>query len=56
MATYDYTCSHCHEVFEIEKPIKDGDKEEKCLLCGNTLKKIFKPLPIRFEGTGWTKK
>jgi putative FmdB family regulatory protein len=54
MATYDYKCPKCDTLIEIEKPIQEGDSEERCPSCNTILKKIFKPNPIKFLGTGWT--
>lgn len=56
MARYDYYCKKCNEVKEIEKPIKDFDRAERCGGCNTELKRE-PPRDTSFvlKGTGWYK-
>jgi len=40
MPKYDYRCTACDKVFQIERPLGYLDEEE-CLSCGGTSRRIF---------------
>jgi len=51
MAFYDYKCSECENIFEIEKGMKEAPRDLKCPKCGNTdAKRVFnKPRVLKGE-------
>lgn len=42
MAKYNYKCLSCNTSVDIEKPMKDASREEKCE-CGEVLTRMFAP-------------
>jgi putative FmdB family regulatory protein len=52
MARYDYKCSACGNVFEVEHPM--GEKPEiSCPSCGAHADRVFDPSGISFQGSGF---
>jgi len=53
MPKYDYRCSACHTVTELTHGFHD-DRVHVCTECGvGTLKKLIKPAPVHFNGSGF---
>ena len=52
MARYDYKCSSCGNVFEVEHPMSETP-EVVCPNCGAPAAKTFSPSVIKFEGSGF---
>ena len=49
MARYDYKCSSCGNVFEVEHPMSETP-EVVCPSCGAPAAKTFSASGIKFEG------
>jgi putative FmdB family regulatory protein len=39
--TYEYACDVCDVELEIQKPMAESSREEKCEDCGNVLRRVF---------------
>lgn len=52
MARYDYKCSSCGNVFEVEHPMSETP-EVVCPSCGAPAAKTFSTSGIKFEGSGF---
>ncbi len=52
MARYDYKCSSCGNVFEVEHPMSENP-EVVCPSCGAPAAKTFSASGIKFEGSGF---
>lgn len=52
MARYDYRCSACGEVFEMEHGMTERP-EVTCPTCGAPAEKVFSASGIKFEGSGF---
>lgn len=52
MARYDYKCTACGEVFEVEHPMAETP-EIVCPSCGAKAEKVFSASGIKFEGSGF---
>lgn len=52
MARYDYKCSSCGNVFEVEHPMSETP-EVICPVCGKPAAKVFNASSIKFEGSGF---
>lgn len=52
MARYDYRCSSCGAVFEVEHGMTEHP-EVLCPSCGNTADKVFNASGIKFAGSGF---
>ncbi len=52
MARYDYHCTACDDVFEVEHGMTDHP-DVTCPTCGAPATKVFNPSGIRFEGSGF---
>ena len=52
MARYDYKCTSCGNVFEVEHPMSEHP-ELTCPLCGKPAERVFSASGIRFEGHGF---
>jgi len=54
MAIYCYKCKKCGKEFEVVKPIKQYNKEEKCHECGiPAIKQINTGVGVIFKGDGF---
>jgi putative FmdB family regulatory protein len=52
MPAYDFKCTSCSTVFEINRPMSTiGDAS--CPACGSVAKKVFSPVGVSFKGTGF---
>lgn len=52
MARYDYRCTGCGEVFEVEHGMMERPAVA-CPSCGGAAEKVFSPSGIKFEGSGF---
>ena len=52
MARYDYKCTSCDTVFEVEHPMSEHP-EVKCPTCGAPAERVFSASGIHFEGHGF---
>lgn len=52
MARYDYKCTSCGEVFEVEHHMSEHP-EVKCPTCGSPAERVFSASGIHFEGHGF---
>jgi len=52
MPAYDFRCTDCATIFEVNRPMATtGD--ESCPKCGAVATKVFSPTGIAFKGTGF---
>lgn len=52
MPAYDYRCTVCDTVFEVNR--KAGSTaEEPCPACGGATKRVFTPVGVVFKGSGF---
>jgi putative FmdB family regulatory protein len=54
MPRYDYECSNCSTVVEIEHSMKES-KQFKCDKCGKNMEKLISPPSLKFVGDGFYK-
>jgi putative FmdB family regulatory protein len=52
MARYDYKCSACGQVFEVEHPMSEKP-EISCPSCGAHADRVFDASGISFTGSGF---
>ena len=52
MARYDYKCTSCGNIFEVEHGMTEHP-EVTCPSCGATAQKVFNATGIHFEGSGF---
>lgn len=54
MARYDFKCTKCKKVFQIEQPMRDQLPTD-CPICyeKGTLRQIYQATPILFKGEGF---
>lgn len=52
MARYDYRCTACNKVFEVEHGMTEHP-DITCPECGAAATKVFNASGIRFEGSGF---
>jgi putative FmdB family regulatory protein len=52
MPVYDYRCDRCGMTFEVFHGV-DERPEVRCERCGQPARKLFRPVPIIFKGSGW---
>ncbi|MCS7192594.1 MAG: hypothetical protein NZ937_06405 [Armatimonadetes bacterium] len=52
MPVYDYHCDVCGQTFEVFHGV-DERPEVRCDRCGQLARKLFRPVPIIFKGSGW---
>ncbi len=52
MARYDYKCTSCGNVFEVEHPMSETP-EVICPSCGAPASKTFSASGIKFDGSGF---
>jgi putative FmdB family regulatory protein len=52
MPAYDFRCTECATVFEVNRSM--GTKgDEACPECGAVSTKVFSPVGVAFKGTGF---
>lgn len=52
MAVYDYRCSECGRVEEIEKPML-AIVEVTCSSCDHSMIRVWHPTAVSFKGSGF---
>lgn len=52
MPTYSYRCTECGNAFDIQQSFSDATLTE-CPVCGGKLRKIFSPVGVTFNGSGF---
>lgn len=52
MPAYDYRCTACDTVFEVNRRIGET-AEESCPECGGATKRLFTPVGVQFKGSGF---
>ncbi|MFA4043272.1 MAG: hypothetical protein HZRFUVUK_000037 [Candidatus Fervidibacterota bacterium] len=52
MPVYEYACDACKQHFDVEHSAEERP-QIKCPVCGSPARKVFKPVPIIFKGSGW---
>ncbi len=52
MPLYEYECQTCHHQFEVQQKFSDP-LIDKCIRCGNEVRKLISAPGIMFKGTGW---
>ncbi len=52
MARYDYKCTGCETVFEVEHPMSERP-DVKCPECGAAAERVFGTNGIVFKGSGF---
>ena len=52
MPTYEYKCERCSACFEIKQSYDDKPRAI-CHLCGGESRRVFRPVPIVFKGSGF---
>ncbi|MBC7591528.1 MAG: FmdB family transcriptional regulator [Salinibacterium sp.] len=52
MPTYSYRCTECDRAFDIVQAFTD-DTLTVCPTCGGKLRKIFSPVGVSFNGSGF---
>lgn len=52
MPVYEYQCTNCDHSFELKQSF-DAEPICSCPACSNEAKRLFKPAPIIFKGSGF---
>lgn len=52
MPTYSYRCTECDNAFDIQQAFTD-DTLSVCDVCGGKLRKVFSPVGVTFNGSGF---
>ena len=52
MPTYSYRCTECDNAFDIQQSFTD-DTLTVCPVCGGKLRKVFSPVGVTFNGSGF---
>lgn len=52
MPKYDYRCTPCDTVFEVDRPMS-AKGDELCPQCNEPATKLFSPVGVAFKGTGF---
>ncbi len=52
MPAYDYRCTSCEQVFEVNRPMS-ARGDEHCPACGCVGARLFSPVGVAFKGTGF---
>jgi putative FmdB family regulatory protein len=50
--TYSYRCTECDNAFDIQQSFSD-DSLTVCPVCGGKLRKVFSPIGVTFNGSGF---
>jgi putative FmdB family regulatory protein len=50
--TYSYRCTECDNAFDIHQSFAD-DTLTVCPVCGGKLRKVFSPIGVTFNGSGF---
>lgn len=52
MPTYSYRCRDCDTAFDVQQSFAD-DALTVCPTCGGPLRKVFSPVGVTFNGSGF---
>ncbi|ROS59293.1 putative FmdB family regulatory protein [Frigoribacterium sp. PhB160] len=52
MPTYSYRCTECGNAFDIVQSFTD-DSLTECPVCSGVLRKVFSPVGVTFNGSGF---
>ncbi|HID05711.1 MAG TPA: hypothetical protein EYP10_01035 [Armatimonadetes bacterium] len=52
MPVYEYACTACEHHFDVEHSAYEHP-DVVCPKCGASARKVFRPVPIIFKGSGW---
>ena len=52
MPTYSYRCTKCSVEFDIQQAFSDASLTV-CESCGGALRKLFSPVGVTFQGSGF---
>lgn len=52
MPTYSYRCQACAHAFDIQQSLSD-DALTTCPECPGALRKVFSPIGVTFQGSGF---
>ena len=52
MPTYSYRCTQCENAFDVVQSFSD-DSLTVCDVCGGPLRKVFSPVGVTFNGSGF---
>ena len=52
MPVYEYECSDCHKVFEVQQKLSDAPLSV-CPECDGSVKKLMSMSSFRLKGGGW---
>lgn len=52
MPAYDYRCTDCSNVFEVNRQM-GSTADEACPSCGGHAKRVFTPVGVAFKGSGF---
>jgi putative FmdB family regulatory protein len=50
--TYSYRCTACGNAFDIQQSMSDASLTD-CPACGGPLRKVFSPIGVTFNGSGF---
>lgn len=53
MPTYEFTCTNCEMVFDVNKSMKEVKEEEICPNCGCVAKRKYSATPTVFKCDGF---
>lgn len=53
MATYVYNCRQCGVFTEVLRGVNDPEVLPVCEVCGEYMKRVYSPVPVKFKGTGF---
>lgn len=46
---YSFICDHCDYVFEVQQSIMDSNHKADCPDCMREARRVFLPIPFRFD-------
>ncbi|MGV1033785.1 MAG: FmdB family zinc ribbon protein [Microbacteriaceae bacterium] len=52
MPTYSYRCQACDHAFDVQQAMSDAALTE-CPSCGGALRKLYAPVGVTFNGSGF---
>ncbi|HSO09713.1 MAG TPA: zinc ribbon domain-containing protein, partial [Desulfoprunum sp.] len=52
MPVYEYECSDCHKIFEVQQKLSDAPLSV-CPECDGSVKKLMSMSSFRLKGGGW---
>lgn len=52
MPTYSYRCTACEHSFDVQQAITESSLTA-CPACGGTLRKLYAPVGVTFNGSGF---